>query len=121
MIFSHCDFTQDMEQAVVHLVVDFRKPHDFFSGSALQVSEKTAVFGVFRFIPFIFQHHSSQFLSVEQPLDTVISVTVVEKSDQCTNTSRYQNRNGIVGSPSNSGMEQVKIFPVYNKELSQIQ
>ena len=47
MIFSHCDFTQDMEQAVVHLVVDFRKPHDFFSGSALQVSEKTAVFGVF--------------------------------------------------------------------------
>ena len=45
MIFSHCDFTQDMEQAVVHLVVDFRKPHDFFSGSALQVSEKTAVFG----------------------------------------------------------------------------
>ncbi len=29
--------------------------------------------------------------------------------------------NGIVGRPSNSGMEQVKIFPVYNKELSQIQ
>jgi len=110
-----------MEQAIVHLVVDFGKPHDFFSGSALQISEKTAVFGVFRFIPFIFQHHSSQFLSVEQPLDTVISVTVVEKSDQCTNTSRYQNRNGIVGSSSNSGMKQVKIFPVRNKKLSQIQ
>ena len=121
MIFSHCDFTQDMEQAVVHLVVNFRKPHDFFSGSALQVNEKTAVFGVFCFIPFIVQHHTSQLLSMKQPLDTVISVTVVEKSDQCTNTSRYQNRNGIVGSPSNSGMEQVKIFPVYNKELSQIQ
>ena len=121
MIFTHCDFTQDMQQAIVHLVVDFGKPHDFFSGSALQVSEKTAVFGVFRFIPFIFQHHASQFLPVKQPLDTVISVTVIEKSDQCTNTSRYQNRNGIVGSPSNSGMEQVKIFPVGNKELSQVQ
>ena len=121
MIFSHCDFTQDMEQAVVHLVVDFRKPHDFFSGSALQVSEKNAVFGDFCFIPFIFQHHTSQLLSVQQPLDTVISVTVVDKSDQCTHTSRYQNRNRIVDSPSNSGMEQVKIFPVGNKKLSQVQ
>ena len=121
MIFSHCDFTQDMQQSIVHLIVDFGKPHDFFSGSALQVSEKTAVFGVLRFIPFIFQHHASQLLSMKQPLDTVISVTVVEESDHRTNTSRYQNRNGIVGSPSNSGMEQVKIFPVYNKELSQIQ
>jgi hypothetical protein len=87
----------------------------------LQVSEKTAVFGVFCFIPFIFQHHASQFLPVKQPLDTVISVTVVEKSDQYTNTSRYQNRNGVVGSPSNSGMEQVKFFPVCNKRLSQVQ
>ena len=121
MIFSHCDFTQNMQQTIVHLVVDFGKPHNFFSGSALQVSEKTVVFGVFCFIPLIFQHHASQLLSMEQPLDTVISVTVVEKSDQCTNTSRYQNRNGIVGSPCDSCMEQVKIFPVGNKELSQIQ
>ena len=39
----------------------------------------------------------------------------------CTNTSRYQNRNGIIGSPSDSCMEQVKIFPVGNKKLLQVQ
>ena len=32
-----------------------------------------------------------------------------------------ENADGIVGSPCNSGMEQVKIFPVGNKELSQVQ
>ena len=57
-----------------------------------------------------FGNHTSQLLSMKQPFDTVVSVTVVEKNDQCTNTRRYQNRNGIVGSPCDFGMEQVKSF-----------
>ena len=30
LILSQRDFTADMEQACVHLIIDFRKPDDFF-------------------------------------------------------------------------------------------
>ena len=44
----------------------------------------------YNFIPLIFQYHSCQLLTVQELLETVVTEAVVQKSDQCTNTSRYQ-------------------------------
>ena len=42
------------------------------------------------FIPLVFQYHSCQLLTVQELLETVVTEAVVQKSDQCTNTNRYQ-------------------------------
>ncbi|CCL41065.1 hypothetical protein BN177_230020 [Clostridioides difficile E24] len=56
----------------------------------MQVSKKTAVLYGVCFIPLVFQYHSCQLLTVQELLETVITEAVIQKSDQCTNTSRYQ-------------------------------
>ena len=80
---------------MLHTVIQFWKIGDFlFFSSSWQVLEESAILCGFRFIPAIFQQHTSQLLTVKEMFHSVILESAIEKGSQytdqsCQNDSHY--------------------------------
>ena len=78
---------------MLHTVIQFWKIGDFlFFSSSWQVLEESAILCGFRFIPAIFQQHTSQLLTVKELLHSVILESAIEKGSEHTEQSRYNYR-----------------------------
>ena len=65
---------------MLHMVIQFWKIGDFlFFSSSWQVLEESAILCGFRFIPAIFQQHTSQLLHLEKKLETGLYCELVSK------------------------------------------
>ena len=75
---------------MLHTVIKFREIGDFlFFGSGWQVLEKATVLCGFRFIPAIFQQHTSQLLTMKKLFHSIILESAIKKGSQYTDQSRH--------------------------------
>ena len=80
------------------MVIQFWKIGDFlFFSSSWQVLEESAILCGFRFIPAIFQQHTSQLLTVKELFHSVILESAIEKGSQYTDQSCQNDSQGYNG------------------------
>ena len=89
-------------------------------GHRIRASDKHLVYH-FSIGTLVFQYHSCQLLTVQELLETVVTEAVIQKSDQCTNTSRYQYGYEVVRGKRQAILKQAEMLPIGTHELFDIQ